>query len=417
MKKLIFFVLFSVTSAWAGVFYYGSSEAVNLENTIGFSKNTQKIVSGETNDPSSSGYAASEGSLLLRTSGTAYVKTGGTDTDWADVLTNSSSINDLTDVIITSAASGDILYYNNTNWANGPKNTVSGSAPIVSSGGVSPIISITQADSSTDGYISSGDWDTFNNKSTVANISDLGDVNDTAKAEGKVLAYDSGTSKWIASDDLSGGSSGATSTANENEVAIGDAGGDIKGDSGLTYIADVLAASGDIHVGDSISYHRSGSYAAKRSVKIYDAKSSTTHCGGLSAGANTRTLSTAIPADDDWFDFVGSSDKFILEPGVYNMSASFPGYEVNRHQVWFRFDVDGSPYVSEHCVGNVSAADASPIVTTHSDIGGCVIELAVSTDIDVQHFVQTTKSLTGAGVATSSGQSEICGWLYIEKWR
>lgn len=42
--------------------------------------------------------------------------------------------------------------------------SVTGTAPIVSSGGLNPAISITQASASTNGYLSSTDWNTFNNK-------------------------------------------------------------------------------------------------------------------------------------------------------------------------------------------------------------------------------------------------------------
>ena len=41
---------------------------------------------------------------------------------------------------------------------------MSGTAPISSSGGATPTISITKADSTHDGYLSSTDWGTFNGK-------------------------------------------------------------------------------------------------------------------------------------------------------------------------------------------------------------------------------------------------------------
>jgi hypothetical protein len=47
---------------------------------------------------------------------------------------------------------------------SGAVTSVSGTAPIQSSGGVSPTISITQATTSTNGYLSSTDWNTFNGK-------------------------------------------------------------------------------------------------------------------------------------------------------------------------------------------------------------------------------------------------------------
>lgn len=48
-----------------------------------------------------------------------------------------------------------------------PVQSVSATAPLVSSGGSAPTLSITQATSSADGYLSSADWNTFNNKQTA----------------------------------------------------------------------------------------------------------------------------------------------------------------------------------------------------------------------------------------------------------
>jgi hypothetical protein len=48
--------------------------------------------------------------------------------------------------------------------------SVSGSGVISSSGGLSPTISISQAGSSADGYLSSTDWNTFNSKGTVTSV-------------------------------------------------------------------------------------------------------------------------------------------------------------------------------------------------------------------------------------------------------
>jgi len=48
----------------------------------------------------------------------------------------------------------------------GTVTTVTGSAPVVSSGGTTPAISMAQANGSTDGYLRSTDWTTFNNKAT-----------------------------------------------------------------------------------------------------------------------------------------------------------------------------------------------------------------------------------------------------------
>lgn len=53
-----------------------------------------------------------------------------------------------------------------TGTASGNVTSVSGSAPISSSGGLTPTISISQSGSGTNGYLSSTDWNTFNGKLT-----------------------------------------------------------------------------------------------------------------------------------------------------------------------------------------------------------------------------------------------------------
>lgn len=63
----------------------------------------------------------------------------------------------------------------------GTVTSVSGTAPISSTGGTTPTISIPQATSSTNGYLSSTDWTTFNNKTsntgTVTSVGGTGTVN------------------------------------------------------------------------------------------------------------------------------------------------------------------------------------------------------------------------------------------------
>jgi hypothetical protein len=63
---------------------------------------------------------------------------------------------------------------------SGVVTSVSGTAPIASSGGATPAISIPQATGSVDGYLSATDWTTFNNKTsnvgTVTSVSGTGTV-------------------------------------------------------------------------------------------------------------------------------------------------------------------------------------------------------------------------------------------------
>ena len=61
--------------------------------------------------------------------------------------------------------------------SGGTVTSVSGTAPIASSGGTTPAISISQAGISTNGYLTSTDWNIFNAKGTVTSVSGTGTVN------------------------------------------------------------------------------------------------------------------------------------------------------------------------------------------------------------------------------------------------
>jgi hypothetical protein len=61
---------------------------------------------------------------------------------------------------------GQLLYavYSVTSGSTGGVTSVGSTAPVVSSGGATPVISMPVADTATDGYLSSVDWNIFNNK-------------------------------------------------------------------------------------------------------------------------------------------------------------------------------------------------------------------------------------------------------------
>lgn len=65
-------------------------------------------------------------------------------------------------------------FYNGSAWASGASGSyvtsVTGTSPIVSSGGTTPAISIPVATTSVNGYLSSTDWTTFNNKASTASL-------------------------------------------------------------------------------------------------------------------------------------------------------------------------------------------------------------------------------------------------------
>jgi len=64
--------------------------------------------------------------------------------------------------VLTSAGSGSLPTW--TTPATGTVTSVTGTAPVVSSGGTTPPISMAAANTSTNGYLTSTDWNTFNSK-------------------------------------------------------------------------------------------------------------------------------------------------------------------------------------------------------------------------------------------------------------
>jgi trimeric autotransporter adhesin len=74
------------------------------------------------------------------------------------------------DISISQATTSTNGYLSSTDWntfnskGSGTVTSVTGTSPVASSGGNTPAISISQATTSTDGYLSSTDWNTFNGK-------------------------------------------------------------------------------------------------------------------------------------------------------------------------------------------------------------------------------------------------------------
>ena len=84
--------LFLISSVSNAQFFYGTGEATNLENVIGYDKNGQKIISGVTIDPKTTATSGDAGSLILKTDGSFYVKKdSGSTTNWKKILDETST--------------------------------------------------------------------------------------------------------------------------------------------------------------------------------------------------------------------------------------------------------------------------------------------------------------------------------------
>jgi hypothetical protein len=90
-----------------------------------------------------------------------------TKEEGTNVSTNTTTLNFTGAGVTASLTSPGVVEVNVPGGGGGGVTSVSGTAPIASSGGATPAISISQASTSTDGYLSQTDWDTFNNKFNV----------------------------------------------------------------------------------------------------------------------------------------------------------------------------------------------------------------------------------------------------------
>ena len=93
MRYLAFIIVIFFSLNSFGQWYYGSGEAVNLENDIGYKKNSQKIKSGVSVDPKSVAQSGGAGSILMRTDGSLYIKMdSGSSTNWRKFLDDTFNV-------------------------------------------------------------------------------------------------------------------------------------------------------------------------------------------------------------------------------------------------------------------------------------------------------------------------------------
>jgi len=116
-------------------------------------------IPGQLVSPAGSGTVTNVSALTLGTSGTDVSSTVANSTT-TPVITLNLPTASATNRGLLSAA--DWTTFNNK--GSGAVTSVTATAPLASSGGATPNLTITAANSTTSGYLSSTDWNTFNNK-------------------------------------------------------------------------------------------------------------------------------------------------------------------------------------------------------------------------------------------------------------
>jgi hypothetical protein len=128
--------------------------ALDIGNGTGFTRTTLTAGTG-ISVTNGSGSISIANTGVTSVSGTAPVASSGGSTPTISM----AAANSTTNGYLTST---DWNTFNNK--GSGTVTSVTGTSPISSSGGATPAISISQASTSTNGYLSSTDWNTFNGK-------------------------------------------------------------------------------------------------------------------------------------------------------------------------------------------------------------------------------------------------------------
>lgn len=123
---------------------------------------------------SGTGTVTSVAALTLGTTGTDLTSTVANGTTTPVITLNVPTASGTNRGVLSAA---DWTTFNNK--GSGTVTSVTGTAPVVSSGGTTPAISMAAASTSVSGYLTSTDWNTFNGKGsgTVTSVSSTGTVN------------------------------------------------------------------------------------------------------------------------------------------------------------------------------------------------------------------------------------------------
>ena len=119
---------------------------------------TLEVPNGGTGATTLTGYVKGNGTSAMTASATIPT------TDLSGTISNAQLANSAITINGTSTSLGGSI-------SVGTVTSVTGTAPVVSSGGATPAISMPAATTSVDGYLTSTDWNTFNGKGTVTAVS------------------------------------------------------------------------------------------------------------------------------------------------------------------------------------------------------------------------------------------------------
>jgi trimeric autotransporter adhesin len=255
-----------VDNSEAVVSVNGQTGAVNLTAVnVGATPNTTYVIAGT----GISGGGQLTGNVTITNAGVLSfnTRTGNVTLDSADVV----------------AALG---YTPGT--GNGTVTSVGGTAPISSSGGTTPNISIALANATTNGYLSSTDWNTFNNKqpagtyvTSVTGTSPIASSGGTTPAI-SIPAANATTDGYLSSADWSTFNAKGVGNVTTVNTGTGLTGGPITG-TGTISIANTTVNAGSYGAADTVSQ------------VTFNAQGQATAAANVAIAINVAAVSGAVP--------------------------------------------------------------------------------------------------------------------------
>jgi hypothetical protein len=217
-------------------------------------------------------------------------------------------------------SSADWNTFNSKGSGNGTVTNVSTSAPLsVLNPTTTPSISISQANTSTNGYLSSADWNTFNSKGTVSNVSasaPLSVLNPTTTPSISISQATTSTNGYLSSADWNTFNSKGTGSVTSITAGTGLNGGVIT-TSGTISLANTAVTSGSYTL-SSITVDAQGRLtSASNGTAVTSAIAGT----GMSVSAATGNVTFTNTAPDQTVTLTAGTDIAI--------TGSYPNFTIS----------------------------------------------------------------------------------------